>query len=157
MTSFGKSYEILIIKFLDFLILKHVPIFQERQRYLILWLGMTSFTLCGCLLIFIIRITSQATNTFKVIIVDMGAHNLQIYHKIRKTFYHFQTELQTSKIVAIILYFLLNIYFVASVEAYIRKINRRATLMKDIMVSARDTGTLRYQKYHVITLLKNKI
>ena len=72
------------ISVLDFLILKHVSYFiiQERQRYLILWLGITSFTLCGCLLIFIIRISSQATNTFKVIIVDMGAHNLQIYHKM---------------------------------------------------------------------------
>jgi len=85
-------------------------ILRDRQRYLILWVGITSFTLCGCLLIFVIRISSQATNTFK-----------------------------TSKIVAIILYFLLNIYFIASVEAYIRKLSRRAILTKDVMVSAMHT------------------
>ena len=50
-------------------------------------------------------------------------------------------EIKTSKIVAIILYFLLNIYFIASVEAYIRKLNRRAILTKDVMVSAMHTGT----------------
>ena len=52
--------------------------------------------------------------------------------------------MKTSKIVAIILYFALNIYFVASVEAYIRKINRRVILMKDIMGSAGDSGILKY-------------
>ena len=51
------------------------------------------------------------------------------------------TEIKTSKIVAIILYFLLNIYFIASVEAYIRKLNRRAILTKDVMVSAMHAGT----------------
>ena len=72
-------------KISSLLILKqHVSYFitQERQRYLILWLGITSFTLCGCLLIFIIRISSQTTNTFKVIVVHMTAHTFQIYHKV---------------------------------------------------------------------------
>ena len=68
---------------------------------------------------------------------------------IHITLYHFQTEIKTSKIVAIILYFLLNIYFVASVEAYIRKINRRAILMKDIMVSARDKGIIGHSAIHL--------
>ena len=69
-------------------------IIQERQRYLILWLGITSFTLCGCLLIFIIRISSQTTNTFKVIKVDMIAYTFQIYFKFDlwyRTFWIYKT------------------------------------------------------------------
>ena len=49
--------------------------------------------------------------------------------------------IQTSKLVAIVLYFLLNFYFILSVEAYIRKIKKRSGMAGEIMLA----GTLTFK------------
>ena len=50
--------------------------------------------------------------------------------------------IQTSKLVAIVLYFLLNFYFILSVEAYIRKIKKRSGMAGEIMLAG--TVTLKW-------------
>lgn len=56
--------------------------------------------------------------------------------------------IQTSKLVAIVLYFLLNFYFILSVEAYIRKIKKRSGMAGEIMLA----GTVTF-KWQLITIL----
>lgn len=84
-------------------------ILKYRRKSLEIWCGITSFNLCACFIIFLFRVCSSSS-----------AYGLK-----------------TSKIIAITLYLLLNIYFIVSVDSYIRVLRRRSALTKDIMIAAR--------------------
>ena len=60
--------------------------------------------------------------------------------------------IQTSKLVAIVLYFLLNFYFILSVEAYIRKIKKRSGMAGEIMLAGTVTLKWNWLKFYLKNL-----
>ena len=119
------------------------------------WFGINAFTLCACFLIFIFRMTSSTLHTIKVWTFNCIHYLLLISNifRIPEIFvvqyqYSNFNFIQTSKLVAIVLYFLLNFYFILSVEAYIRKIKKRSGMAGEIMLA----GTVTF-KWQLITIL----